>query len=86
MSHAGHALPALVLARALAERGQEVLFHSDERWREVATAHCVEFAGRLRSRHYGAEGRHGGRHPKREWKEHRLPNRWIARLRRATRW
>jgi UDP:flavonoid glycosyltransferase YjiC (YdhE family) len=42
---AGHALPALALARELGRRGHEVRFHSRERWRETAEAAGLGFAG-----------------------------------------
>ena len=42
---AGHALPALALARGLARRGHDVRFHGRERWRETAEAAGLEFAG-----------------------------------------
>ena len=42
---AGHALPAIALARALRERGHDVLVHSFERWRETAEGLGLGFAG-----------------------------------------
>ena len=41
---AGHALPALALARALRERDHEVLLHLSERWREPALELGSRFA------------------------------------------
>jgi UDP:flavonoid glycosyltransferase YjiC (YdhE family) len=42
---AGHALPALRLARELAARGHEVRVHTTARWRDVAEEAGAEFAG-----------------------------------------
>jgi len=42
---AGHALPAMALARALADRGHEVRFQSFSRWRETAEGFGLGFAG-----------------------------------------
>jgi UDP:flavonoid glycosyltransferase YjiC (YdhE family) len=42
---AGHALPALALARGLARRGHAVTFASRARWRELAEAQGLRFAG-----------------------------------------
>ena len=41
---AGHAFPAIGLARALAERGNEVVLESWDRWREPVEALGLEFA------------------------------------------
>lgn len=46
---AGHALPALALARALTARGHEVRFLGFERWRETAEGLGVGFAGGAQS-------------------------------------
>jgi UDP:flavonoid glycosyltransferase YjiC (YdhE family) len=40
----GHAFPAIALARALAERGNEVVVESWEHWREAAEAAGLEFS------------------------------------------
>lgn len=42
---AGHTLPAIALARALRERGHEVLFHGWRRWRSAVEGLEIEFAG-----------------------------------------
>ena len=42
---AGHALPAIALARALRDRGHEVLVHSFERWRGTVEGLDMRFAG-----------------------------------------
>jgi UDP:flavonoid glycosyltransferase YjiC (YdhE family) len=42
---AGHALPALALARALADRGHEVLVHAVERWRPMVERLGLRFDG-----------------------------------------
>ena len=42
---AGHALPALALARELAGRGHEVRFQSHERWRDQAEGFGMTFGG-----------------------------------------
>jgi MGT family glycosyltransferase len=42
---AGHALPAIALARALRDRGHEVVVETWERWREAVEAEGVGFAG-----------------------------------------
>jgi len=41
---AGHAFPAIALARALAERGHDVTVQTWERWREPVEAHGLSFA------------------------------------------
>jgi UDP:flavonoid glycosyltransferase YjiC (YdhE family) len=41
---AGHAFPAIALARALRRRGHEVLVESWARWREAVEAHDVRFS------------------------------------------
>lgn len=42
---AGHALPAIALARELHERGHDVLLHSFSRWRETVEGLGIRFAG-----------------------------------------
>jgi UDP:flavonoid glycosyltransferase YjiC (YdhE family) len=42
---AGHALPAIALARELCARGHEVRLHTFERWRELVEGLGVQFAG-----------------------------------------
>jgi UDP:flavonoid glycosyltransferase YjiC (YdhE family) len=42
---AGHALPAVALARELRSRGHDVLFHSHERWQGTIEELGVRFAG-----------------------------------------
>ena len=42
---AGHALPAIALARELRARGHEVLFCSYERWRETVEGIGLRFQG-----------------------------------------
>jgi UDP:flavonoid glycosyltransferase YjiC (YdhE family) len=40
---AGHAFPAIALARALRRRGSEVLVETWERWREAVEAEGIRF-------------------------------------------